>query len=71
MDLASWLGTVVADWPFWALVIVATLAALVWLFYIYSIDGTLFTRSRYEWPEDKKKRLAKKAAKNKAKVTKG
>lgn len=72
--MAEWIGHFIANWPVWLVVPTTFLVAIAWLLF-NSYGGLLFnaTAHKYEWPEDKKKRLAKqkvqREALNKVKVS--
>jgi len=62
--MVDWLGRYLGLLPFWLGVVVIICLGLTWFWM-----GTLrLGRQKYEWPEDKKKRLAKEAAKKQSKL---
>ena len=65
--MVEWIGHFIADWPVWLVVPIAFLVAIAWLFF-NSYGGLAFSASghKYEWPEDKKKRLAKQKVRREA-----
>jgi len=67
MNIAEWIGHTLQNWPIWIILTFAIGAAI--LFYGYTMMFSRTTR-RYEWPDDKKKRLAKEEAKRVAKQSK-
>ncbi len=58
--IAEWIGQFIANWPLWAIVIALIIASLGWFFYYIS---DVYFPMKHEWPEDKKRRLAKKQMK--------
>lgn len=67
MDAAEWVGHNIQNWPVW-IVIPAIMAIVVVAFFLYIGDVNMFGSKTHEWPEDKKKRLAKEAAKKQSKM---
>jgi|GEM_PF-4035651 len=63
--MAEWIGHFIANWPIWLILPVALLAGI--LFYGYNF---MFSKPgiRYEWPDDKKKRLAREEARRTSKL---
>lgn len=61
--MAEWIGHFIANWPIWLVIPIAFLVGIVWLF-LNPYTGLAFGTSsnKYEWPEDKKKRLARQKA---------
>ena len=59
--MESWIGHMIANWPVWVVILLIIIGVITW-FFAYGIDGGWSNTSRYEWPEDKKKRLAKEKA---------
>ena len=53
--MADWLGRYLGVLPFWLGVVVIICLGLTWFWMATLKVG----REKYEWPEDKKKRLAK------------
>lgn len=68
-NLAERIGHFISNWPVWAVGVVIVFCAAVW-FFAYVIDGGWPNTARHEWPDDKKKRLAKEAAKREARQAK-
>lgn len=61
--MAEWLGHLMSNFPIWLIIPIGIIIGIAY----YGLGGP----RKHEWPEDKKKRLAKIEAKKKAKVTKG
>ncbi len=62
--MAEWIGRVIADWPIWLIIPIVILVVIGWFMWQTASSGWIGNK-RYEWPEDKKRRLEK--AKLKAK----
>ncbi|MDB5162607.1 MAG: hypothetical protein JWO54_346 [Candidatus Saccharibacteria bacterium] len=56
--MAELIGHFIANWPMWIALPVILIASFLWVF-LYGANVSLYKSPRYEWPEDKKKRLAK------------
>jgi len=62
--MADWIGQTIAGWPGPLMLLAIILAAALWI--IWQMAGaTSANHPKYEWPEDKKKRLQKAAKKAK------
>lgn len=62
--MAELIGSFIANWPMWIGVPFIIIVGGVWM-YFYIATGTTSKSSRYEWPEEKKIRLANKELKAK------
>ena len=66
--MTDWLGHLIANWPLWLVIPALIIAGFLW-FFIYALGWPFAIPGRkYEWPEDKKARLAKQEAKRNAKL---
>lgn len=57
--MTDWLGHLIANWPMWLVIITLVVVGVGWFFMNALEWGPFNTARRHEWPEDKKKRLAK------------
>jgi uncharacterized protein HemY len=68
--MTDWLGHLIAGWPIWLVIPILIVVAIVW-FLINALEWPYGSSRKYEWPEDKKKRLQKQRSKKIMKVKKG
>lgn len=56
--MAEWLGSLIANLPPWVAIVVVALGVIVWgASDVFALGP--WSHEKYEWPEDKKKRLQK------------
>ena len=68
--MTDWIGHLIANWPMWIVIPLLIIGAIA--YFLLEIYILAPNRRGYEWPEDKKKRLAKEQAKKvKLKLKKG
>lgn len=56
--MAEWIGHTIANWPGWLIIITLIIVAIIWIIWQLA-TAPPWGYSKYEWPEDKKKRLQK------------
>jgi len=61
--MTDWIGHLIANWPIWIVIPLLIIGGAIW----FAVDAYLLAPNgrRHEWPEDKKKRLAKEKLKTK------
>ena len=69
--MAEWLGHLMSDWPFWVVMGVACIAAVLWIVTQAVWYGGLSPFERKEWWQDREKRLKNNASRKQMKVKKG